>query len=127
MKLTKSQLAKIINEERQALLEQEIKKICEKHNIYYPDGSMLQESIFEGQDLTKEDNDISLYFYEERNLLSDNILSLGLRFQDLDQKNILLPSISFLVKGNNNYNYRASYSRGYRNPSIKERYYEYKN
>jgi len=94
-------------------------------NIYYPDGSMLQESIFEGQDLTKTDNDISLYFYEERNLLSDNILSLGLRFQNLDQKNILLPSISYLVKGNNNYNYRASYSRGYRNPSIKEKYYEW--
>ena len=31
-------------------------------NIYYPDGNMLQESIFEGQDLTINDYNISLYY-----------------------------------------------------------------
>ena len=39
--------------------------------------------------------------------------------------NILLPSVSYLIKGKYNYNYRISYSKGYRNPSIKERYYEW--
>ena len=49
------------------------------YNIYYPDGEMLQESIFEGQDLTKNDNNISLYFYEERNFKNNRMLSFGLR------------------------------------------------
>ena len=93
-------------------------------NIYYSDGEeMLQESIFEGQDLTKNDNNISLYFYEERNFKNNRILSFGLRL--LNEDNIILPSISYLIKGINNYNYRMSYSAGYRTPSIKERYYQW--
>ena len=93
-------------------------------NIYYSDGKeMLQESIFDGKDLTKNDNNISLYFYEERNFKNNRILSFGLRL--LNEDNIILPSISYLIKGINNYNYRISYSAGYRTPSIKERYYQW--
>ena len=91
-------------------------------NIYYPNGDMLQESIFEGQDLMKNDNNISLYFYEERKL-NNSTLSCGLRI--LSKDNITLPSFSYLVNGSNNYNYRFSYSQGYRSPSIKERYYQW--
>ena len=90
-------------------------------NIYYPNGEILQESIFEGQDLTKNDNNFSLYFYEERNFKNNRILSFGLRFKE----NIILPSMSYLIKGTDNYNYRMSYSGGYRSPSIKERYYQW--
>ena len=93
-------------------------------NIYYPDGDTLQASIFEGQGLTKNDNNISLYFYEERNFKNNRILSFGLRL--LNKEKILLPSISYLIEGSNNYNYRMSYSSGYRSPSIKERYYQWK-
>ena len=94
-------------------------------NIYYPDGNILLESIFESQDITQNDNNVSLYFYEERNFKNNQILSLGLRMQNLNTENIALPSLSYLIKGNNNYNYRISYSRGYRSPSIKERYYNW--
>ena len=34
-------------------------------------------------------------------------------------------SLSYLIKGSNNYNYRISYCKGYRSPSIKERYYNW--
>ena len=94
-------------------------------NIYKPEGNILQESIFEGQDLTMNDNNISLYFYEERNFKDNRILSFGLRIQNVDKKDIILPSLSYLIKGENNYNYRVSYSCGYRNSSIKERYYKW--
>ena len=94
-------------------------------NIYYPDGDILQESIFQGQNLTKKQSGLSLYFYEERNLSKKNILSLGLRIQNIADDDILLPSISYLVKGNNDYNYRLSYTKGYREPSIKERFYQW--
>ena len=89
-------------------------------NIYYENGDILQESIFQGQNLTKRNNDLALYLYEERKV-KDNTLSFGLRI--LNNENIVLPSISYLIKGKNNYNYRISYSEGYRRPSIKELYY----
>jgi len=92
-------------------------------NIYEPNGDVLQESIFEGQNSIKKDKNSSLYFYEERNLNINNILSLGLRIQNISKNEIVLPSLSYLIKKNNDYNYRISYSSGYRNPSIKERYY----
>ncbi len=94
------------------------------YNIYFLNGE-VQESIFDGIDQTINDNDISLYFYEERNLSESRVLSAGMRIQSLNDDNILLPSISYLIKGQYNYNYRISYSKGYRNPSIKERYYEW--
>ena len=94
-------------------------------NIYYPNGDMLQESIFDAEDLTENDSKVSLYFYEERNLWSDNIFSFGLRVQNLDDENIVLPSLSYLIEGSNNYSYRISYCKGYRSPSIKERYYNW--
>ena len=92
-------------------------------NIFYPSGLILQESIFEGLNLTKSDKSVSLYFYEERSLQSGNILSLGLRA--LKGPYLILPSLSYLLKGVNDYNYRFSYSGGYRKPSIKERFYKW--
>ena len=92
-------------------------------NIFYPNGLILQESIFEGTNLTKSDNSESLYFYEERSLFNDNILSIGLRV--LNKPSLVLPSLSYLLKGYNDYNYRFSYSEGYRKPSIKERFYKW--
>ena len=56
---------------------------------------------------------------------SKNILAAGLRIQNLDKENIILPSLSYLIKGEGNYNYRFSYSKGHRFPSIKERYYNW--
>ena len=95
-------------------------------NIYYPDGiDTIQESIFASQDLTRNDSKTSLYFYEERNFKNNRILSTGIRIQNLNKENILLPAVSYLIKGNNHYNYRVSYSKGYRRPSIKERYYDW--
>ena len=94
-------------------------------NIYYPNGSILQESIFQGYDLTKNESGTSLYFYEERNLNKNKIFSLGLRIQNILDEDIFLPSLSYLIKGNNSYNYRISYTEGYRKPSIKERYYQW--
>ncbi len=85
----------------------------------------VQESIFNGEDQTINDSDISLYYYEERNLIENKVLAIGIRVQSLNDANRLLPSISYLIKGKNNYNYRISYSSGYRKPSIKERYYQW--
>ena len=48
-----------------------------------------------------------------------------MRIQNINKNNIMLPSLSYLVKGKNDYNYRLSYSAGYREPSIKERYYNW--
>ena len=92
------------------------------YNIYYPDSSILQESIFDGQDKTENSNNISLYFYEERSIGS-NVLSGGLRW--LSNEDIILPSLSYMLEGPNNYNFRFSYSSGYRSPSIKEKYYKW--
>ena len=92
-------------------------------NIFYPSGLILQESIFEGLNLTKSDKNLSLFFYEERSFQSGNILSLGLRA--LKGPYLILPSLSYLLKGTNDYNYRFSYSGGYRKPSIKERFYKW--
>ena len=92
-------------------------------NIYDSDGESLQESIFDGQDLTKNDTHHSVYFYEERKLNNKNILSFGIRV--LDEDSNLLPSLSYLIKKDSGYNYRTSYSVGFRNPSIKERYYQW--
>ena len=94
-------------------------------NIYTSNGILLQSSIFESMDLTNSNNNTSLYFYEERSISNSRILSVGLRIQNLSKENIILPSLSYLIKRNNNYNYRISFSRGYREPSIKERYYKW--
>ena len=93
------------------------------YNIFYPNGDMLQESIFNGEDKTNSSNNYSIYFYEERNFSNNKILSLGLRV--LNDPRIVLPSLSYLIKGKNEYNYRISYSGGFRKPSIKELYYNW--
>ena len=83
---------------------------------------IIAESIFSRENSTKNDYSLSLYGIEERTLDNNNILSFGLRILDED---ILIPSASYLMKKNTGYNYRFSYSSGYRKPSIKELYYDW--
>ena len=94
--------------------------------IYHDDYSSFTvgayPSIFSGEDGIKRDYSLSIYINEERILNNDNILSFGLRALD---KEIIIPSILYLMKRNSGYNYRFSYSSGYRNPSIKELYYQW--
>ena len=80
------------------------------------------ESIFSGEDMTKDIYSSSFYFYEERDLKNNNILSYGLRLLEQDK---IIPSISYLIKDKGGYNYRLSYSSGYRKPAIKELYYSW--
>jgi len=83
---------------------------------------IIAESIFSGENSTKNDYSLSLYGIEERTLNNNNILSFGVRVLDED---ILIPSLSYLMKRSSGYNYRLSYSSGYRKPSIKELYYDW--
>ena len=93
------------------------------YNVLDINGDIMQESIFNGENKTNNNHNVSLYFYEERKFSNGKVLSFGLRM--LDKPSIVLPAVSYLIKGNNEYNYRFSYSEGYRNPSIKERYYNW--
>ena len=105
------------------------------YNIFDLSGEFLHESIFSGVNDTKSYINTSLYFYNQWNLKNKNQLAIGVRFYDSDNKflfNIfpsnkskVLSSISYLIRMDNGYNYRFSYSSGYRNPSIKELYYEW--
>ena len=93
------------------------------YNIYDVNDDTLQASIFNGQNLTEFSDNLSIYFYEERKLKNNNILSYGLRI--LNGEHEFLPSLSYMLRGRDDYNYRFSYTSGFRNPSIKEKYYEW--
>ena len=55
--------------------------------------------------------------YDSNNKLLFNFLP--------SRKSKILSSISYLIRADSGYNYRLSFSSGYRNPSIKELYYEW--
>ena len=105
------------------------------YNIYDNLGEFLHESIFSGQEETKIYKSSSLYFHSQFSLQNKNQIAFGLRFYDsgddflidfLPSKNSkVLSSVSFLIKGDSGFNHRLTYSSGYRNPSIKELYYEW--
>ena len=104
-------------------------------NIYDMSGNFLHESIFSGNNETKSNISSSLYFYNQWSLMNRNQLAIGLRMYDSNNKLLfnflpsskskILSSISYLIRANSGYNYRLSFSSGYRNPSIKELYYEW--
>lgn len=92
------------------------------HNEYSSFSVGSFPSIFSGEDGLKSDHSLSVYASEERMLNNNNKLLFGLRIVD---KEIIIPLFSYLMNRNNGYTYRLSYSAGYRNPSIKELYYQW--
>ena len=100
------------------------------YNIYDLEGSLLHESIFSGIEKTKKRSNNSLYIHDEWQMSNNNQLTFGFRYTQ-DKSAItkytpkILSSLSYLMKMESGYNYRFSYSSGYRNPSIKELYYQW--
>ena len=92
------------------------------YNIYNLNGELLHESIFGGNNSSKKRYDYSFFLLNQATLPNDNKLALGVRFLNDDKT---IGSISYLIKRKSGYNIRTSFSSGYRQPSLKELYYEW--
>ena len=92
------------------------------YNIYNAVDIPIFFSIFDGIDQTKHRSLNSVYLHDQWNIKNNSQLALGLRYNS-DKK--ILSSLSYLIKRDSGYNYRLSYSSGYRIPSIKELYYSW--
>lgn len=92
------------------------------YNILSAIGIPESFSIFDGIDQTKRRSLNSIYLHDQWDIKNNNQLALGLRYNS-DKKT--LSSLSYLIKRDRGYNYRISYSSGYRTPSIKELYYSW--
>ena len=94
----------------------------ESFNIFDMNGNILFESIFNGENIIKNRVNYSVFFFDEWKLGRNNELSFGLRIPS--EENITT-SLTYLLKNKNNFNTRFSYASGYREPSLKELYYEW--
>ena len=99
-----------------------VKEDYSAYNIYDINNLLLHESIFGGVSQTKNNTKNSFYIHDQWNIKNNNQLAVGMRYTSDDE---VLTSLSYLMKRPSGYNYRFSYSSGYRNPSIKELYYQW--
>jgi len=94
------------------------------YNIYPLDDENppLHESIFSGENKTYKRIQCALFLHDQFIISDQNEFALGLRYINNGK---LIGSASYLFKHISGYNIRATLSSGYREPSLKELYYQW--
>jgi outer membrane receptor for ferrienterochelin and colicins len=83
---------------------------------------MFSERI---QDSTREMDNINFFILDEIKIDKHFSMICGLRYDDYSTKKATLTPKASLMYSKGKFNYRATYSHGFRVPSIKEQYYNF--